>query len=845
MKTNNFSKFSWQPCEIFHNTAYAYTSRCIIGVPVYKSKLNETEKASLNQLCKVIGHSYEICLICPDNIELNDYIDIAYSNGVYLSYLFCGNEYFKSTETYSYMLETPDFYKCFNEYDYLMIYQLDGWIFVNFLDYYLDLNVDYIGSPWRTGILHFNEDTVGNGGVSLRRVQKFIDICSKFTNDDYLKPHIENEDLFFCKTMRKKINLKFPNIKNASNFSLQSDWHYFINKYNDKHLPMCLHAWHRDYSVLKKYIKIEYDNSKHLTNDIITYDNLINYQKFKNLNFINRKTIKIENKNINQEKQKEKIENTKTNKKITKNFFSWTSYIKNYHKTNNAVKQKNENDKQFKIIVTMTSWKGRINYVKDVLISMLNNTIMPDKIIINLSTDEFVKKENELPNDLVQLINDNKMIININWVKENNKQFKKLIPTLKLYPNDIIISIDDDFIYNINFIETLYNDFKKYNYEHPITTWENTKMTNAIYGNLYTHMGGGTITMLKFYNNYIFDIYENLVKEKLKNNIRVFDDTVYTYSAYLNNSSYKLSSKPFRSLIKNAIITDNGISKNNINELKQWHNDIRNYIRIKYNMQFTNGYGFKPISNNDITFIIPNRGGKHIDTVINNFKTTFQKQFNNINFIVIEQCDNELFVRGQLYNIAFNYVNSKYIALIDNDIYNFNTFNIIEQYEKFNGPYVAFDEITQISLNENNTNYTKLKSEKRYAGFGAFSVMKYEDFEKVNGFSNLCFGWGAEDNILNEKLKFKRMIHILGHITHQRRNTQNIKATQNNQSILSKYKYGEIKYSDDGYKQTTYNVIYDKINNNIRYIGVNNISVVNSYKYMNEYINSIKIINNK
>jgi hypothetical protein len=68
------------------------------------------------------------------------------------------------------MLETPDFYKCFSTYNYLMIYQLDGWIFTNFLDYYINLNVDYIGSPWKAYILNLDEDTVGNGGVSLRKV---------------------------------------------------------------------------------------------------------------------------------------------------------------------------------------------------------------------------------------------------------------------------------------------------------------------------------------------------------------------------------------------------------------------------------------------------------------------------------------------------------------------------------------------------------------------------------------------------------------------------------------------------------------------------------------------------
>jgi len=37
-------------------------------------------------------------------------------------------------------------------------------------------------------------------------------------------------------------------------------------------------------------------------------------------------------------------------------------------------------------------------------------------------------------------------------------------------------------------------------------------------------------------------------------------------------------------------------------------------------------------------------------------------------------------------------------------------------------------------------------------GFGAFNVLTKDDFISCNGFSNLCFGWGSEDNILNEKI---------------------------------------------------------------------------------------------
>jgi hypothetical protein len=55
-------------------------------------------------------------------------------------------------------------------------------------------------------------DTIGNGGVSLRKVQKFIDVCNSFTPEDYEKDWVKTEDLFFCKTMKSKANFKLPTV---------------------------------------------------------------------------------------------------------------------------------------------------------------------------------------------------------------------------------------------------------------------------------------------------------------------------------------------------------------------------------------------------------------------------------------------------------------------------------------------------------------------------------------------------------------------------------------------------------------------------------------------------------
>lgn len=252
-----YKDMAWLPAQINHNSENA-NKECIFGIPVYKSALSVTEKASLNQLCKIIGNEYELCLICPADMVLNEYFEIADKHNIKLSTLFCAKQYFRGTKTYSFMCETADFYKCFNEYKYLFIYQLDGWIFENKVKEYLDLNVDYIGSPWDINTFHFQTETVGNGGVSLRRVEKFINICNSLTASDYLKDYVDREDLFFCKTMVLKSALKKPSVKQACGFSISGTGMqgYFMRKYNDGKLPMCLHAWHKDLKYWTKYIDL-------------------------------------------------------------------------------------------------------------------------------------------------------------------------------------------------------------------------------------------------------------------------------------------------------------------------------------------------------------------------------------------------------------------------------------------------------------------------------------------------------------------------------------------------------------------------------------------------------------
>ena len=88
------------------------------------------------------------------------------------------------------------------------------------------------------------------------------------------------------------------------------------------------------------------------------------------------------------------------------------------------------------IVVTMTSWVKRIENVKSVVESIMNNTVKPDRVYLNLSKTEF--DGIELPKSLVDYFNSDERLV-INWIDgENTKSMKKVFPILSLMVNLIL-----------------------------------------------------------------------------------------------------------------------------------------------------------------------------------------------------------------------------------------------------------------------------------------------------------------------------------------------------------------------------------------------------------------------
>ena len=111
-----------------------------------------------------------------------------------------------------------------------------------------------------------------------------------------------------------------------------------------------------------------------------------------------------------------------------------------------------------KAIISLTSWKARINTVGKTLYSLLK--MCPGfHIVLVLSEEEFPKKEEELPEELMLFVDND--LIEILWVYKNYKAFKKVLFTMDKYRDVPVISADDDCIYIINYAQELYDIWLK------------------------------------------------------------------------------------------------------------------------------------------------------------------------------------------------------------------------------------------------------------------------------------------------------------------------------------------------------------------------------------------------
>jgi hypothetical protein len=109
-------------------------------------------------------------------------------------------------------------------------------------------------------------------------------------------------------------------------------------------------------------------------------------------------------------------------------------------------------------IVSLTSFPSRIGRVWIVIESILRQSHKPHKVILWLSQEQFPNLDC-LPKKLLGMQNRG---LEIRIVEGDIKSHKKYYYTLKEFPNDNLITIDDDIIYPTTLIESLMHYSKLY-----------------------------------------------------------------------------------------------------------------------------------------------------------------------------------------------------------------------------------------------------------------------------------------------------------------------------------------------------------------------------------------------
>jgi len=221
------------------------TKQVVIVVPFYKNNLSLAEEISWMQMCKVFANR-EMVLIVPNNLKLGR------SLPANARVLYFEPRFFHGREGYNDLMLSSEFYACFLQYEYMLICQLDVFVFDDIINDFICLDFDYIGAPWFEGERAFEPTGyrvvyVGNGGFSLRRVDKLYNLLKEKKPQTFIW-----EDIYFASCERY---IKIAPIEVASRFALESDLKHGL-ELNCNRLPMGVHGWWRyDLDSIREYIE--------------------------------------------------------------------------------------------------------------------------------------------------------------------------------------------------------------------------------------------------------------------------------------------------------------------------------------------------------------------------------------------------------------------------------------------------------------------------------------------------------------------------------------------------------------------------------------------------------------
>jgi hypothetical protein len=149
----------------------------VVTIPVYSPNLTETQQLSLSRCASVLGR-HPTVFFGPVSLDFRHYTRTAPAASV----VRFDDRFFASLEAYSELLLSREFYWTFSDYEFLLIHQLDAFVFRDDLHEWCTRAYDYVGAPWLDDTLGWLG--VGNGGFSLRKVSSFLRVLESTARED-------------------------------------------------------------------------------------------------------------------------------------------------------------------------------------------------------------------------------------------------------------------------------------------------------------------------------------------------------------------------------------------------------------------------------------------------------------------------------------------------------------------------------------------------------------------------------------------------------------------------------------------------------------------------------------
>ena len=258
---------------------------CIV-VFIYKNELYDYEQLSLLRITdfviknNLIDHTY---FVMPNSFNFNEFLDkymtpfdinIGYNSVTFYDYCFA------SVNAYNNLLMlNRQFYEYFiNNYDYIFTYQLDGYIFDNQFEYFMEHDFDYIGGynlPMNCSLFSYKKyDNIDsekhllmNGGISLRKIKFCIETIENNYENIIQELYFDStnsylmEDVFFSMFYKQNVSA-IDSIRFSLHYSA-AETHYAINNFN---YPFCCHGFNKSIflqKLIKKYNEehnLDYEN---------------------------------------------------------------------------------------------------------------------------------------------------------------------------------------------------------------------------------------------------------------------------------------------------------------------------------------------------------------------------------------------------------------------------------------------------------------------------------------------------------------------------------------------------------------------------------------------------------